>query len=379
LTREIPPELAQVIYFTTLEENIETLASHGIRAQLLQLGLFEKVRAFIRRLFTNPRALKILKKIESHTPFEKLLVKQQIDLVYFLAPSGLARDLEEINFITTVWDLCHRDDLEFPEVRWNREFETRDKNYLITLPRATAVIVDSERGRSNVVKRYGIDEERIHVMPFQAAISARNVSELDTNTTVAIHNKYQLDIPYIFYPAQFWPHKNHIYILEGLKILEDDYGMRIGAIFSGGDQGNLQHVKNRMHELGLNDRVRFAGFVENEEIPHLYRQSIALVMPTYFGPTNLPPLEAFSLGVPVLYSDKAGLRDQVGKAGLLMDLTNPKTMADHIKNLTNNAQLRKQLIRAGHFHLASLNNKNRIDTLYTILKDFYFRRLCWDS
>ena len=53
-------------------------------------------------------------------------------------------------------------------------------------------------------------------------------------------------------------------------------------------------------------------------------------MPTYFGPTNIPPLEAFALGVPVLYSDLPGLKDQVGDSALLLDLNNPESMAQHM-------------------------------------------------
>ena len=79
----------------------------------------------------------------------------------------------------------------------------------------------------------------------------------------------------------------------------------------------MSYVRSHAARLSLEERIKFIGFVGNEEIPELYRQSIALVMPSYFGPTNLPPLEAFQLGVPVLYPDKAGLRDQVGNAALL--------------------------------------------------------------
>ena len=50
-------------------------------------------------------------------------------------------------------------------------------------------------------------------------------------------------------------------------------------------------------------------------------------MPTYFGPTNIPPLEAFSLNVPVCYSDLDGLREQVGEAAFLMNLKNPESLA----------------------------------------------------
>ena len=377
LTRDLSPELVEVVFFTTLEENVATLASQAIEARLIRLSFFERLRTYFRRGILLPRLLNVVKWIERYSPFEGSLVREKIDLVYFLSPSGWALDLEEINYITTVWDLCHRDDPEFPEVRRSRQLEMRDKNYRAVLPRATAVFVDSELGRRNVVRRYGIDEERVHVMPFQAAVTTRLYADSNPAVTVDVFEKYQLEMPYVYYPAQFWAHKNHVYLLEGLRVLEDRYGIKVGAIFSGGDQGNLHYVKYRTHELGLEDRVRFAGFVANDEVPHLYCQSIALVMPTYFGPTNLPPLEAFSLGVPVLYSDKAGLRDQVGNAGLLMDLNNPESMAGHIKSIVEDAQLRDQLIQAGRDRLAYFDAKDRIGVLCAVLNEFRSKRLCW--
>ena len=101
-------------------------------------------------------------------------------------------------------------------------------------------------------------------------------------------------------------------------------------------------------------------------------------MPTYFGPTNLPPLEAFTLGIPVLYSDLAGLREQVGDAGLLMDLTNPESMADHIKALIDDTQLRNRLIQAGYARLAYFDTQDRLGVLRTVLNDFRAKRSCWD-
>lgn len=377
LTLELPDELVDVVFFTTLEENIATLVSHGIDAQLIKLSLFEKVRASVRRKVLNPCLLNILRRFERYTPVEKHLVEENIDLVYFLSPTNWAHSLEEINYITTVWDLCHRDEPEFPEVRCNRQLESRDKNYLAILPRATAILVDSELGRSNLVRRYGIDEERVHIMPFQAAVSTRAPMATDLTDSIDIREKYQLTMPYVFYPAQFWAHKNHVYLLEGIRALEDLHGIKVGAIFSGGDQGNLQYVKRYVCELGLDDRVRFAGFVANEEVLELYRQSIALVMPTYFGPTNLPPLEAFSLDVPVIYSDKAGLRDQIGNAGLLIDLNNSASLANHLKVLIQDEKLRDQLIQAGRDRLIYFNDMDRVGVLFNVLKTFRSRRICW--
>jgi glycosyltransferase involved in cell wall biosynthesis len=378
LVQELPKELVEIVFFTTLKENIATLTTYGIKAKIIQLSFFAKIKTYLRIRIINTYFYKIIQKIEEHSPLEKKLIEDKIDIVYFLSPSSWAQSLEKINYITTVWDLCHRDDPEFPEVRWNRQIEARDRNYSSILPRATAIFVDSEIGKENTSRRYGVDLKRLHVMPFQSAVTTRHNVNVKVTNDVNIREKYQLDLPYVFYPAQFWAHKNHVYLLEGLRELEEMHDIRIAAIFSGGDKGNRSYIEDYVHKLNFQDRVRFAGFVKNEEIVALYIQSLALVMPSYFGPTNLPPLEAFQLGVPILYSDKDGLRDQVGSAALLIDLKDPKTMALQLKKLIEGAELRNKLILEGYERLKHFDAYDRVGVLQKVIEDFRWRRLCWE-
>ena len=85
-------------------------------------------------------------------------------------------------------------------------------------------------------------------------------------------------------------------------------------------------IEDHTKIMNLEDRVRFAGFVSDKELVSLYLQSVALVMPTYFGPTNIPPLEAFKLKVPVIYSDLLGSKEQAGKAALYLVLNDPQSL-----------------------------------------------------
>ena len=377
LVNKLPLELAEPIFFTNHKKNIETLRMFGIDAIFLSLPVYRRFGLKIRQYITHNRKLGLLKKLLGVNAFEYCFLKYDVDLVYFLSPTPLSNNLEELNYIATVWDLCHRDNPEFPEVRTNRVFEWREQMYHSILPKAVGILVDSPLGKLNLVRRYGIDDERIHVMPFTPA-KGTQVSDLEYQAGyIDICQKYKLDVPYVFYPAQFWAHKNHVYLLEGLKCLESQYEQKVGAIFSGGDQGNLAHIKRITAKLGLGDRVRFTGFVSNEEMPYLYKQSLALVMPTYFGPTNLPPLEAFSLAVPVLYSDMTGLGDQVEKAALLMDLQEPMTMAIHLAALIETPALREKLIENGYSLLLENSDENCIQILSHILSDFRRRRACW--
>ena len=379
LVKKLSQDIAVPIFFTLEKGNVELLKEFGIDSVYIQTGVWKRIESLLRTrvLSFDMRLLTFWQRLLPYNYFEKYLVQHGVDLMYFLSPSGMANSLEVTNYMTTVWDLCHRDDLEFPEVRTNRIFESRERNYRSLLPKAVAVLVDSPLGKANVVRRYGIDVERVHVVPFSAATGVQDTVRM--NMQVDIKKKYALDVSYVYYPAQFWSHKNHVYLLEGLRILDDVYDIKIGAIFSGGDKGNISYVKTVVDKLGLTDRIRFAGFVSNEEIPLLYQQSLALVMPTYFGPTNLPPLEAFQLGVPVLYPDKIGLRDQVGDAALLMNLDDPSSMARHLNDLLSILELREGLVKKGREQLKMFSDEGRINVLEGVLKNFQRRRACWQG
>ena len=172
-------------------------------------------------------------------------------------------------------------------------------------------------------------------MPFSPAENAM-VNDIDyENNFIDIKNKYNMKFDYLFYPAQFWPHKNHIYILMALKILQEKYNITIGAIFSGSDKGNRQYIQDSVDGLELSDRVVFTGFVSNTEMRYLYRQSFALAMPSYFGPTNLPPMESFQLDVPVMYGNIPGAIDQLGEGVIYMDLNDVNTFAEAVLSLNN--------------------------------------------
>jgi glycosyltransferase involved in cell wall biosynthesis len=378
LANDLPTDLATVRFFVKHKASLGYLETLGIQASLIAPSIIKKIAIKIRRCISYEPALILIKNIFGPNDFEKVFIENQIDLVYFLSPSEEAIDLEQLNYITTIWDLAFREDMEFPEIRFGRAIENREKIFQIILCKALAVLVDSESGKNNVVNYYKLSEKRVYVMPFAQGIGIVNDENVSDNSAINIIEKYNLDVPYIFYPAQFWAHKNHAYILFGLKILERDFGHKVGAIFSGVDKGNQGYIVRLANELGLIDRIKFIGFAKNEEMSALYKQSLALVMPTYFGPTNLPPIEAFALGVPVLYPDKDGLRDQVKDAALLISLDEPKTMALQLTKLIEQDGLNLDLGKKGLELHGQIAKFDRLSVLRDILISFRARRSTWD-
>lgn len=146
--------------------------------------------------------------------------------------------------------------------------------------------------------------------------------------------------------------------------------------FSGKDCGNLPHIMQfiRVHKLEL--QVKILGFVPPEDIRGLYENAIAVVMPTYFGPTSLPPLEAWSLGVPLIYSTQ--LAEHAGSAALLVDPDN-ETELTNAMLLCTKSEIREKLVSAGYERLAEITEQREVAEikLCMMLQAFANRRLCW--
>jgi len=369
LALKINPKLAKISVFHTKKNISNKLKENGIDSEFIDISLIKKFYLYIKTTAKYRIIYKLLKLVVDFNFFESFLEEKKIDLVYFISPSRFALDLEKINFIFTIWDLCHREHVEFPEIKLNGEFENRELRINYATKRAVSIIVDSDYGKLNLAKTYSIAEKRISVIPFEPNLEVKK-NNISTRTISDLIAKYKIKNKYIFYPAQFWPHKNHIYILKAVKILEMNHKIKIDIVFSGGDKGNKEKIKLFAKKLGIQQRLLFTGFISNAELIAFYKNSIALVMPTYFGPTNLPPLEALNLGVPVIYSDLNGLKEQVGDAALFMDLNQPSTLSNHLLNLIKNNDLKNNLIRLGYRIAEKNKNYDRIAILEKILISF---------
>ncbi len=360
------------VYFVDTKAKARDLTEVGLPAVSYKFGPLHKIWY---KAYEGVRTYRFLARLGfKHSYFDKLLQRYDVDLVYFVAPNEVSIGLNHHHYIFTVWDLCHRDYLEFPEVGFSKRFESREEMYGRALKRAVAVIVDSALGQENVMRRYGIDRDRIRACPFLPSLNI-----LSTTTPIDVKKKYDLTRDYIFYPAQFWAHKNHVYILDALKLLRDRHGLTVDAVFSGADKGNLKHVMKVATEYGLTDQVKHIGFVDAAEMPPLYRQALALVMPTYFGPTNIPPLEAFGFGCPVCYSDLPGLRDQVADGAFLMDLKDPASLVAHLLTLLAKDPLVEQKRKRGHELVKQWNEDDFWAAISSIFEDFFELQRRWKS
>lgn len=283
-----------------------------------------------------------------------------VDLMFYPAPEARAFEAG-VPYVMAIHDLQHLLQPEFPEVSAGGEAETREYVFRHGATHASAVLVDSATGKEDALQAYGgfgLSEGAVHVVPFLPSVTTRTRTELLS---------YELPRPYLFYPAQFWPHKNHGRLVGALELLVRE-GRDVHLVLSGSHSGRLRTrtYRSAMKESrrrGLTERIRYLGYVAEDQLAALYREAAALVMPTFFGPTNIPVLEAWEFGCPVITSDIRGIREQVGDAGILVDPRSTAAIAAGIRRVLDDDGLRRRIVAAGRRRLGAYTPEDFRDRL----------------
>jgi glycosyltransferase involved in cell wall biosynthesis len=297
----------------------------------------------------------------------------ELDLLVFTVESEIAFR-SGVPYMVSIHDLQHRLQPDLPEFADESDWERREFRMRNTIARATLVLVDSETGKEDVLDCYGdtgIDPDAVMPLPSAPAHYLSSVpSERERADTRA---RYMLPNTYLFYPAQFWPHKNHRRIVEALGILVRDR-LEPHLVLAGSKSGRLrQRTFDEMMDvaraLGVSERIHYLGYVPDEYMAALYAEATALVMPTFFGPTNIPVIEAWHFDVPVITSDLRGIREQVEDAAVLVDPESSMSIAGGIRRVLEDATLRTELVANGHKQLAAYTHEDYLARVAEVLSE----------
>lgn len=351
----------EIVILFSSKESKKLFLNNESKSIFFNLNIFQRYVCYLRN-FNN--IIRKIKKFFFQNKFENFLKKNHIDIVYFVNPSQYSLYLEDTDFIINVPDVSHRENIEFPEWAKSNNFAWRENILSRTLIRAIAVITNAEIIKKKIIKFYGVEDQRIIIVNQQPSLS---VSEFNLNIQ-KVNNDYDLPKDYIFYPANFLPHKNHKYIIDVIHLMKSRKH-NLSAVFCGSDKGYLNVIKRYVSRLDLEKEIIFLDYVSEKDLPLLYIKSLALVMPTFSGPTNIPPWEAFSLKVPVIYSDIFNIREVYKDAVYYINPFDPYTTVDAIENLMKNFSYKKKLIENGTKLLKSNNFEKEIKQIFEIIEN----------
>jgi glycosyltransferase involved in cell wall biosynthesis len=232
---------------------------------------------------------------------------------------------------------------------WQRAWRYQVHSQL--LARAQRVICESRQVQTDIVGFFGVPAERTVVI---AAPPLRQFQAAEDGPSLqAVRNRLKLPDRFLFYPAQFWPHKNHLRLIEAFRDAAREVA-DLNLVLTGKKRDEYEAVMNAVNKFGLRDRVYHLGYVGQDDLQAIYRLAIALVMPSLFESVSIPIYEAFQVGTPVAASGILAIPEQVGDAGVLFDPTSVASIRQAILGIVEDPEFARQLGSKGRNRMSAM-------------------------
>jgi glycosyltransferase involved in cell wall biosynthesis len=249
-------------------------------------------------------------------------------------------------------------------LRWRRSA------YSASAEKAACVFTISEFSKRTFVEKLGIPAEKVFVTHLDADDIFRRPPEL--GRLAQVRKKYDLLDDYVFYPANFWLHKNHEALFHAFADARYKLG-RLSLVLTGAKDDRLSILKTLAGKLGIDPVVRYVGYVPKEDLPYLYRGARALVFPSLFEGFGIPIIEAFCCECPVICSNTTSCPEIAGDAALLVDPMIPQDISAAIQKLDRDNSTREKIVNAGRY-LADKFRNNRLaektlERLLTVIEE----------
>lgn len=255
---------------------------------------------------------------------------------YYLMPyrPGLAT-------VLTVYDLIA---LTRPEtVSWRARLFFRLATRL-ALAATEHVIAISTATRRDLQARFAIPPSRITTIPLAPAAHFRPPTEA---TIAQARAAYHLPPHYYLYVGINKPHKNLVRLVEAYALLEQDAPP---LLIGGAWDARYPAAKLRAAELGLGERVRFLGPIDDEFLPALYGACTLFIYPSRYEGFGLPVIEAMACGAAVACSFAPGLEDAAGDAALRFDPDDLAGLVAVLREAATRSDVRAALRQRGLTH-----------------------------
>lgn len=245
--------------------------------------------------------------------------------------------------VVTIYDLSF---IENPEA-----FPAAQRRYLMaetaySCRHAARLVAISDSGRGDIHRLYGVPLEQIDVVLPGVAAQYR---PLPAEEVAAFRQRQGLPEQFILHVGTLQPRKNIPTLLEAVARLDRP---DVPLVLVGGKGWIFDSIDERVEALGLSNRVRFAGYVDDEQLPLWYNAAAVLVMPSLYEGFGLPVAEALACGTPVVAAATSSLPEAGGAVALYFDPRDADALAACLARALDDPAVRQCARAAGPAHAA---------------------------
>jgi glycosyltransferase involved in cell wall biosynthesis len=259
----------------------------------------------------------------------------------FFTPTHYGPRFSPVPTVISIMDLSY---IHFPEL-----FRKNDLYQLLnwtkfSAKKAKKIFTISEFSKNDIIKAYKkASADVVVTYPGIKPIGSSKVHKILNMQDLS--KKFGINKNYILFVGTLQPRKNIEKLVEAFsKLQEKDLQLIIV-----GKKGWLyENILTSPDKFGVSDKVKFLDFVEDEDLPSIYKNALCFVLPSLYEGFGLPVLEAMKYGCPVLVSNVSSLPEAGGEAALYFDPNNVNDMSKAIEKVISNEKLRQDMIKKGY-------------------------------
>lgn len=254
-----------------------------------------------------------------------LLKKYKIDLIH--CPANIMPLFSGCKTIITVHDLSF--------IRLKKTHGKLQTWYLnnftkMSCKKANKIIAVSENTKNDIVNCYGINADKIKVIYNGISNNFKIIEDIELQNV--IRQKYSLPHKYILYVGTLEPRKNVPGLLKAFSLCLDELpGYKL--VIAGSKGWDYQNIFEAVKKLGLEEKVIFAGYVENDHLPLIYNMARLFVYVSFYEGFGLPLIESMACGTPVVTSNISSLKEVVGEAAIKVNPNSSQEIAEAMRKL----------------------------------------------
>jgi len=245
--------------------------------------------------------------------------------------------------VSIIYDLQYH---YYPQFFERRDYVSRERNFRETCRLADRLVCISHFVRTTVLNVSQLPAHRVVSIPISLSRRITKPSQESTNGALV---KYRLkENGFLFFPANFWPHKNH-------EMLFVSFGMfcsrhpewALNLVCTGNADTRLRILQEAVKGMGLEERIIFPGYLSPDEFAALFSSCRALIFPSLYEGFGMPVLEAMNLEKPVLCSNVTSLPEVAGDAALYFDPRKPEEILRAMERMVEDSEFRREFIARG--------------------------------
>ena len=373
---EYNKNILDITYIVRSLEVEEILKNKGCKCVFFKSTIFFRIQNFLQKSFLFNS---LFKKLKIKNIFENFLLKNKFDIIYFNSPTMFSTFLEKIPFVMNIYEMQHRTDNYFPEYRHSgHSLEARDEIIINAVKKSFKLIVATEKDKKLLKELYNSYDGNVEIQPYIPQLPNLYQNQFKEENFKEVFDSLKIKGEKIFfYPAQFWAHKNHRYIIDAIKFLKKSGREDIKIIFTGHDKSNKEYIKKIIDDESLNENFIILDYISDKELISLYLNCSALIMPTFVGHSTLPLYEAFYFKLPVFFTEGL-LDDKLRDLVYEIDIYKPDNFINVLNKFENDIGEKNQKItKAKNFYEKNCEKFKLFQNLSKIFEEFKYLSKRW--